>query len=218
MRRVKKACVSSSAIPSWWSTQPSRVRLRLKMSSPMAGDSNATTASRPRRASRQRARGTRAPGPELTPNETRRKTPGPNSRPVGTATRAQNQERTDLPRSVQLGLAANEAGRTARGCIKPPFRAAAKAATGTNCRPVARRPGSGAGDVEVGNLVVHRAGAVGDGQPTVRHGDHGRSLDPVLARGRRAGHRQLTFDSEPVGAVDGSRVAGDQMHQVPAAG
>src|SRR5262245_54744857 len=42
MRRVKKACVSSSAIPSWWSTQPSRVRLRLKVRSPMAGESNAT--------------------------------------------------------------------------------------------------------------------------------------------------------------------------------
>src|SRR5205085_3474318 len=35
MRRVKKACVSSSAIPSWWSTQPSRVTLRLKVNSPM---------------------------------------------------------------------------------------------------------------------------------------------------------------------------------------
>src|SRR5688500_4372926 len=44
MRRVKKACVSSSAIPSWWSTQPSRVTLRPKVSSPMAGESNATTA------------------------------------------------------------------------------------------------------------------------------------------------------------------------------
>src|SRR3954447_2626794 len=43
MRRVKKACVSSSAMPSWWSTQPSRVTLRLKVRSPMAGDSNATT-------------------------------------------------------------------------------------------------------------------------------------------------------------------------------
>src|SRR6185295_16844223 len=42
MRRVKKACVSSSAIPSWWSTQPSRVRLKLKVRSPMAGESNAT--------------------------------------------------------------------------------------------------------------------------------------------------------------------------------
>jgi hypothetical protein len=31
MRRVKKACVSSSAIPSWWSTQPSRVTLMLKV-------------------------------------------------------------------------------------------------------------------------------------------------------------------------------------------
>src|SRR5262245_56286232 len=36
MRRVKKACVSSSAIPSWWSTQPSRVTLMLKVKSPMA--------------------------------------------------------------------------------------------------------------------------------------------------------------------------------------
>src|SRR5579859_2914584 len=35
MRRVKKACVSSSAIPAWWSTQPSRVTLRLKVKSPM---------------------------------------------------------------------------------------------------------------------------------------------------------------------------------------
>src|SRR6185503_14228451 len=35
MRRVKKACVSSSAIPSWWSTQPSRVTLMLKVKSPM---------------------------------------------------------------------------------------------------------------------------------------------------------------------------------------
>jgi hypothetical protein len=35
MRRVKKACVSSSAIPSWWSTQPSRVTLILKVKSPM---------------------------------------------------------------------------------------------------------------------------------------------------------------------------------------
>src|SRR5262245_2613534 len=36
MRWVKKACVSSSAIPSWWSTQPSRVTLMLKVKSPMA--------------------------------------------------------------------------------------------------------------------------------------------------------------------------------------
>src|SRR6187551_2581278 len=35
IRRVKKACVSSSAIPSWWSTQPSKVTLRLKVRSPM---------------------------------------------------------------------------------------------------------------------------------------------------------------------------------------
>src|SRR5262245_44824514 len=35
MRRVKKACVSSSAIPSRWSTQPSRVTLMLKVKSPM---------------------------------------------------------------------------------------------------------------------------------------------------------------------------------------
>src|SRR3546814_8620833 len=35
MRLVKKACVSSSAIPSWWSTQPSRVTLMLKVRSPM---------------------------------------------------------------------------------------------------------------------------------------------------------------------------------------
>jgi hypothetical protein len=35
MRRVKKACVSSSAIPSWWSMQPSRVTLMLKVKSPM---------------------------------------------------------------------------------------------------------------------------------------------------------------------------------------
>src|SRR5688572_4635748 len=35
MRRVKKACVSSSAIPSWWSIQPSRVTLMLKVKSPM---------------------------------------------------------------------------------------------------------------------------------------------------------------------------------------
>src|SRR5689334_18172184 len=35
MWRVKKACVSSSAIPSWWSTQPSRVTLMLKVKSPM---------------------------------------------------------------------------------------------------------------------------------------------------------------------------------------
>src|SRR5205814_4933855 len=35
MRRVKKACVSSSAIPSWWSTQPSRVTLMLNVKSPM---------------------------------------------------------------------------------------------------------------------------------------------------------------------------------------
>ncbi|KYF93204.1 hypothetical protein BE17_48625 [Sorangium cellulosum] len=32
---MKKACVSSSAIPSWWSTQPSRVTLMLKVKSPM---------------------------------------------------------------------------------------------------------------------------------------------------------------------------------------
>src|SRR5262245_50473492 len=38
MRRVKKACVSSSAIPSWWSTQPSRVTLMLKVKSPMAAN------------------------------------------------------------------------------------------------------------------------------------------------------------------------------------
>src|SRR5438067_13564567 len=37
MRRVKKACVSSSAIPSRWSTQPSRVTLMLKVKSPMRG-------------------------------------------------------------------------------------------------------------------------------------------------------------------------------------
>src|ERR1700749_1131784 len=35
-RRVKKACVSSSAIPSRWSTQPSRVTFMLKVRSPMA--------------------------------------------------------------------------------------------------------------------------------------------------------------------------------------
>src|SRR6476661_2456455 len=35
MSRVKKACVSSSAIPSRWSTQPSRVTLMLKVKSPM---------------------------------------------------------------------------------------------------------------------------------------------------------------------------------------
>src|SRR5690242_200892 len=34
MRRVKKACVSSSVIPSRWSTQPSRVTLMLKVRSP----------------------------------------------------------------------------------------------------------------------------------------------------------------------------------------
>ncbi|GII24668.1 hypothetical protein Pme01_42650 [Planosporangium mesophilum] len=42
----------------------------------MAGESNATTASA-QAASRQRARGARAPGPKLTPKEARRKTPGP---------------------------------------------------------------------------------------------------------------------------------------------
>src|ERR671912_781817 len=36
MRRVKKACVSSSAIPARWSTQPSRVTLMLKVRRPMA--------------------------------------------------------------------------------------------------------------------------------------------------------------------------------------
>src|SRR5215471_13857657 len=36
MRLVKKACVSSSAIPSRWSTQPSRVTLMLKVKIPMA--------------------------------------------------------------------------------------------------------------------------------------------------------------------------------------
>lgn len=36
MRWVKKACVSSSAIPSRWSTQPSRVTFMLKVRSPMA--------------------------------------------------------------------------------------------------------------------------------------------------------------------------------------
>src|ERR1043165_8786101 len=35
MRRVKKACISSSAIPSRWSTQPSNVTLMLKVRSPM---------------------------------------------------------------------------------------------------------------------------------------------------------------------------------------
>src|SRR5689334_17502283 len=35
MWRVKKAWISSSAIPSWWSTQPSRVTLMLKVKSPM---------------------------------------------------------------------------------------------------------------------------------------------------------------------------------------
>jgi hypothetical protein len=35
MRRVKKACVSSWTIPSWRSTQPSRVTLKLKVKSPM---------------------------------------------------------------------------------------------------------------------------------------------------------------------------------------
>src|SRR5215210_7309888 len=35
MRQVKKACVSSSAIPSWWSTQPSKVTLMLNVKSPM---------------------------------------------------------------------------------------------------------------------------------------------------------------------------------------
>src|SRR6185436_4495399 len=35
MRRVKKACVSSSTIPSRWSTHPSRVTLRLNVRSPM---------------------------------------------------------------------------------------------------------------------------------------------------------------------------------------
>src|SRR6185312_10502462 len=35
----EEACVSSSAMPSWWSTQPSRVTLRLKVRTPMAGDS-----------------------------------------------------------------------------------------------------------------------------------------------------------------------------------
>jgi hypothetical protein len=37
-RRVKKACVSSSAIPSRWSTQPSRVTLMPKVRSPMRRD------------------------------------------------------------------------------------------------------------------------------------------------------------------------------------
>src|SRR5262245_38668850 len=36
MRRVKKACVSSSAMPARWSTQPSRVTLMLKVRRPMA--------------------------------------------------------------------------------------------------------------------------------------------------------------------------------------
>src|SRR5436190_12286747 len=35
MRRVKKAWVSSSAMPSRWSTQPSMVMLMLKVKSPM---------------------------------------------------------------------------------------------------------------------------------------------------------------------------------------
>src|SRR5688500_13038267 len=35
LRRVRKACVSSSAILSWWSTQPSTVTLMLKVKSPM---------------------------------------------------------------------------------------------------------------------------------------------------------------------------------------
>src|SRR5262245_892022 len=53
MRRVKKAWVSSSAIPSWWSTQPSRVTLRLKVRSPMPDESSAT---RPRRRAHPAAR------------------------------------------------------------------------------------------------------------------------------------------------------------------
>src|ERR1044071_7015290 len=56
MRRVKKACVSSSAIASRWSTQPSRVRLRLKVRSPMAGESNATWLRRREHPSRHMAR------------------------------------------------------------------------------------------------------------------------------------------------------------------
>src|SRR5262245_46705496 len=36
MSRVKKACISSSAMPSRWSTQPSRVTLMLKVKIPMA--------------------------------------------------------------------------------------------------------------------------------------------------------------------------------------
>src|SRR5262245_54827793 len=75
MRRVKKACVSSSAIPSWWSTQPSRVRLRLKVSGPMAGESNATTASARHRRVRELEVHARA-GPNSR-HETRREMAGP---------------------------------------------------------------------------------------------------------------------------------------------
>src|SRR5687767_12217297 len=46
MRQVKNACVSSSAIPSWWSTQPSRVTLMLKVKSPMVSSVRDTRARR----------------------------------------------------------------------------------------------------------------------------------------------------------------------------
>src|SRR5689334_12203884 len=50
MRRVKKACVSSSAMPSRWSTQPSRVTLMPKVRRPMAQSSIADdSAMRPKR-------------------------------------------------------------------------------------------------------------------------------------------------------------------------
>src|ERR1700709_1647857 len=47
MRRVKKAWVSSSALPSWWSTQPSKVTLMLKVKSPMGSSVRYATNNRP---------------------------------------------------------------------------------------------------------------------------------------------------------------------------
>src|SRR4051812_1904783 len=53
MRRVKKACVSSSAIPSWWSTQPSRVTLMLKVNSPMVSSVGDTRRGAPKSGKRK---------------------------------------------------------------------------------------------------------------------------------------------------------------------
>src|SRR5438045_4163180 len=64
-------------------------------------------------------------------------------------------------------------------------------------------------DLDVVDLVVDRAGGVGDGQLAVADGDGLGSLDETVGAGGRAVHHEHAFDVDLVDAVKVARVAGD---------